>query len=235
MFELSITVGVMASFLGLAIDLAAVVEAFEQLGDTARRNLMPHAAHRCCEFRMALGYPHEQPHGVAECRRFKQPLKILQKRRIGLRERRASTARTSNLLLRKIKRYQVLQAAIDRAPRYSLGPRHGAHAAVPAVPASAAANKRRSRSSRPERIAFVTASNRSLINHPSVIDIRRMRGNPQTLKLGPQSHLDLIVSPNTKIEEEQVLLANTNPALAAGFFRGCLAARVGGLRRDRQA
>ncbi len=26
--------------------------------------------------------------GVAECRRFKQPLKILQKRRIGLRERR---------------------------------------------------------------------------------------------------------------------------------------------------
>ena len=32
MFELSITVGVMASFLGLAIDLAAVVEAFEQFG-----------------------------------------------------------------------------------------------------------------------------------------------------------------------------------------------------------
>ena len=134
MFELSITVGVMASFLGLAIDLAAVVEAFEQLGDTARRNLMPHAAQRCCEFRMALGYPHEQPHGVAECRRFKQPLKILQKRRIGLRERRASTARTTNLLLRKIKRYQVLQAAIDRAPRYSRGPRHGAHAAVSGRP-----------------------------------------------------------------------------------------------------
>jgi len=33
-------------------------------------------------------------------------------------------------LLRKIKRCQVLQAAIDRAPRYSRGPRHGAHAAV---------------------------------------------------------------------------------------------------------
>ena len=48
--------------------------------------------------------------------------------------RRASTARTTNLLLRKIKRYQVLQAAIDRAPRYSRGPRHGAHAAVSGRP-----------------------------------------------------------------------------------------------------
>src|SRR5208337_1034564 len=108
---------------------------------------MPHAAQRCCEFRMALGYPHEQPHGVAECRRFKQPLKILQKRRIGLRERRASTARTTNLLLarsnaiRSFKPRLIVLRAIPVARATALTPPY------PAVPASAAANKRRSRSS----------------------------------------------------------------------------------------
>ena len=130
MFELSITVWVMASFLGLAIDLAAVVEAFKQLGDAARRNLMPHAPQGCREFRMALGYPHERPRGVAERRRLKQPPQILQKRRIDLRERRASTAGTTNPSLLKIDRCQILQPAIDRTTRYSRGARHGAHAAV---------------------------------------------------------------------------------------------------------
>ena len=39
-------------------------------------------------------------------------------------QRRPSTARTTNLLLRKIECCQVFQAATDRAPRYSRGSRH---------------------------------------------------------------------------------------------------------------
>src|SRR5208337_342833 len=48
MFELSVSVGMMTAFLGLAVDLAAIAEAFEQLGNPARRNTMPHVAWRLC-------------------------------------------------------------------------------------------------------------------------------------------------------------------------------------------
>ena len=60
MLELGVTVGMMAALLGLTIDLATIREAFEQRRDAARRNLMPHAAQRRREFRMALGDPHQR-------------------------------------------------------------------------------------------------------------------------------------------------------------------------------
>jgi Tetratricopeptide repeat len=53
-FELSFAVGMTAAFFGLAIDLLAVAKAFEQLGDAARRHLVPHVAQRRGELCMAL-------------------------------------------------------------------------------------------------------------------------------------------------------------------------------------
>src|SRR6202043_3578891 len=52
--RLSVAVGMMAAFLGLAIDLPAIAKAFQQFGDAARRYLMPHVAQRRGELRMAL-------------------------------------------------------------------------------------------------------------------------------------------------------------------------------------
>jgi len=44
--ELRVPIGMASAFLALAVDLTAIAEAFEELGNPARRNAMPHAAQR---------------------------------------------------------------------------------------------------------------------------------------------------------------------------------------------
>ena len=65
MLELGIPVGMMAALLGLAIDLAAVVEVFKKLGDAALCNLMPHGAQRRRKLGVALRNPEQWPHWIA--------------------------------------------------------------------------------------------------------------------------------------------------------------------------
>src|SRR4029077_4564533 len=189
-FELSIAVGMTAAFLGLAIDLPAVAKAFEQLGDAARRHLMPHVAQRRGELCMALRYPHQRSHRIADRRRLKQAPQILQHGRIGLYERSAATARAANLWLYWIECFQVLQAAINRAARDTGRPRYGAHA-----PVSGGASLR-CRQQAPFALIktrthrLVAVSNRSLINHMAVIDVILKPGNPIT----PVRPLDSVIS-----------------------------------------
>ncbi len=168
----------MTAFLGLAIDLTPVVEPFEQLGETPRRYLMPHAPQRRRQLGMAFRHPYEWPHGIAERRRLEQPQQILQKRRIGLHERRTSTAGTTNLRPRAIGRFQVLQAAIDRAPCYSCRPRYRAHATVARSPSLGRRKQAPIALVETRAHRLVPVPNRCLVNHPIVIDIQLMLGNP---------------------------------------------------------
>ena len=176
--------------------MAAVDKVFEQLGDAARRNLMPHVAQGRSELRMALRHPHQRSHRIAHRRGFEHPLQILQHGRIGLRERSAATARTANLWCYGIERSQLLQAAINRAACDPGRPRHGAHAPV------SGGTRLRCRMEAPTALikapthCLVAASNRSLINHVAVIDCTLKRGNP--IHAGcrpPQPRLDSVISP----------------------------------------
>ena len=177
-FELSVPVDMMAALQALAIDLAAIAEAFEQLRDPGRRDPMPQALQRQRELRMALGDPHQRPRRVAERRRLQKAAQVFQQRGIGSRERRPSAAGAANLRARAIRRRQILQAAIDRAARDSGRPRHGAHAAV--------SGRARLRRREQPPLPFVqthahrleTVPNRCFINHAAVIAIRSKMGNP---------------------------------------------------------
>src|SRR5271166_2759370 len=176
--ELSVPVDMMAALQALAIDLAAIAEAFEQLRDPGRRDPMPQAFQRQRELRMALGDPYQRPRRVAERRRLQKAAQVFQQRGIGSRERRPSAAGAANLRARAIGRRQILQAAIDRAARDSGRPRHGAHAAV-----SGRARLRRREQpplpfvqTHPHRLE--TVANRCFINHAAVIAIRSKIGNP---------------------------------------------------------
>ena len=55
--ELRVAIGMASAFLALAIDLTAIAEAFEQLGNPARRNAMSHVAQRRGEFGVAFRHP----------------------------------------------------------------------------------------------------------------------------------------------------------------------------------
>ena len=186
----------MAALQALAIDLAAIAEAFEQLRDPGRRHPMPQALQRQRELRMALGDPHQRTHRIAECRRLQKATQVFQQRRIGSRERRPSAAGAANLRARAIGRRQFLQAAIDRAARDSGRPRHRAHA-----PVSGRARLRR-REQPP--LPFVqthahrleTVANRCFINHPAVIAISNNLGNPHPAGCRRSAHIqvDSIIS-----------------------------------------
>lgn len=68
--ELRVAIGVARAFLGLAIDLPAIAEPFEQLRDARRRDLMSHLAQRRCKLGVALRDPEQWPHRIAERRRL---------------------------------------------------------------------------------------------------------------------------------------------------------------------
>jgi hypothetical protein len=127
---------------------------------------------------MALRYPHQRSHRIADRRRLKQAPQILQHGWISLYERSAATARSANLWLYRIERFQVLQAAINRAARDTGRPRYGTHA-----PVSGGASLR-CRQQAPFALiktrahGLVAVSNRSLINHMAVIDVILKLGNP---------------------------------------------------------
>ena len=67
--RMSVAVRMTAAALGLAVELATVTQAFEQLGDALRRHLMRHGAQRRGELRMAPRYSQQQPaHAIADGR-----------------------------------------------------------------------------------------------------------------------------------------------------------------------
>src|SRR6266446_2177222 len=130
---------------------------------------------------MALRYPHERWHGITDRRWLKQALQVLHQRRIDLRERWASAARATNLWRCRIERFQVLQAAIDRAARDPGCPRHRAHATVSSRAGLRCRKQASSALVKTRTHYLVAASNRSLINHAPVIDVMRKLGNPYPL------------------------------------------------------
>ena len=152
MLELRVPIRMTAAFLGLAIDLTAVAEAFEQLRNPARRHPVSDIAKCERQFGVALGHPQEWSHGIAERHRFEQFQKVLQQRRISLRQRgRPPPARrilgAAFDVSRSFKPRSIVLRAIPVARVTALTPPY------PAVRASAAASKRRPRSSRRAHIA----------------------------------------------------------------------------------
>src|SRR5450830_1434895 len=59
MLELAVTVGMMAAFLGLAVDLPTVFQLDQQLGDAAGADLVPHRAQSCRKLGVALRHPQQ--------------------------------------------------------------------------------------------------------------------------------------------------------------------------------
>jgi hypothetical protein len=57
MFELRISVGIMAAFQGLAVHLPTVFQQAQQFWDTAIRDLVAHLAQCRSQFRVALRHP----------------------------------------------------------------------------------------------------------------------------------------------------------------------------------
>jgi hypothetical protein len=70
MLELRVPVGMAAAFQALAIDLTTVARLFQQSGQAAGRDPMPHRDQRRRQFGVALRHPQQGPHGIARRRGF---------------------------------------------------------------------------------------------------------------------------------------------------------------------
>jgi hypothetical protein len=159
-FELRVAIGMASAFLALAIDLTAIAEAFEQLGNPARRNAMSHLAQRRGELGVAFRHPQQRSHRIAERRRLEQPPQVFQQRRIFARQRQPSAAGASNFLSGDGRR-QITQTTIDSAARYSRRPRDRGNAAKPG-----SASLRRREQATP---AFVETRTQSFIPLPNAV------------------------------------------------------------------
>ena len=75
---------------------------------------MSHLGQRRGELRHAFRHPDQGPHGIAQCRRFDQPLERGDEPRVGFRYRPTPASGTANPPLRKRLAIEVVFAAIDR-------------------------------------------------------------------------------------------------------------------------
>jgi hypothetical protein len=75
---------------------------------------MSHLGQRHRELRHAFRHPHQGPHGIAQCRRFDQPLERRDEPRVGFRHRPTPASGAANPSLRKRLAVEVVFAAIDR-------------------------------------------------------------------------------------------------------------------------
>jgi len=157
--ELAVAVGMVAPFLGLSIDLPAVLEFAQQLGDAAWVDRVPHCAQRFRKFGVAFRHPQQRPHRIAHRRRLEQPAQILQQRRVRRRQGPPPTTRAPNRSLGKSRRGQIFQPAIDRTSRDPRHARHGSNA-----PVTRRLSLHRRKQAPP---SFIKAGTQSLVSGPN--------------------------------------------------------------------
>src|SRR5271165_6300607 len=113
-FELGVAVGMVRAFIRLAIGLAREPELRQLRADRIGADRMSHLGQCRGELRHAFRYPDQGPHGIAQCRRFDQPLERRDEPRVGFRYRPTPASGTANPPLRKRLAVEVVFAAIDR-------------------------------------------------------------------------------------------------------------------------
>ena len=112
-FELGIAVGMVRSFIGLAIGLAREAELHQFLAHRIRSDRMSHLGQRRGEFVQAFRHPDQRPHRIAKRRRLHEALKCGNEPRIGVAKRATSTAGAANAPLQQRLRVEIIFAAID--------------------------------------------------------------------------------------------------------------------------
>jgi hypothetical protein len=165
-FELGVAIGMFAAFLGLAVEMATILQPLQQPGNARGTHFVTHRAKRRRQLVVALGDPSQRSHRIAHRRGLEQSLQVHQQRCILRRQPRAApplrrTFPPSELESRKSFRPRpfVLRATFVAREAAAIPP-------YPAAFASAAALNRRPRSSSEE----LTASYRMRRGDSSIID-----------------------------------------------------------------
>ena len=104
-----------AAFLGLAVEMAAIFQLFQEFGNGRGAHLVTHRPKRRRQLVVALGDPSQRPHRIAHRRGLEQSLQVLQKRRVPRRQPRAAPALATHLPGQRAGVPEVLQTASDRA------------------------------------------------------------------------------------------------------------------------
>ena len=173
------------AFLGFPVDLPAIPEPFEQLRNAARRNLMAHLTQRRRELGVALGYPQQRSHRVADRRRLQKLSQVLKQRRV-LLDQCSSAASRAPHPVRCSRKIEFLQPSPNRASSDPRRPRNRADPADPRRPRLRRCKKASPPLIEPGAESLVTDANRAFVYHPPRIRIILRAGNPLT---------DSIISP----------------------------------------
>ncbi len=185
----------MASFLGLSVDLTAVLQFAQQLGDAAGGDLMPHRAQCRSKLGVALRHPQQRPRRITHRRRIEQLAQILQQRRVCRRQGLPPAANTTNRSLRESRRYQIIQPAADGTRR---NPRRARHRRNAAVTRRSSLHRRKQAPSsliQAWKQGLVACANRILVDHAATIHSTHTSGNPrlQAYPFSPQNADSLIL------------------------------------------
>ena len=175
--ELRVAIGMVRALLGLAVDLAAIAELFQQIRNACLGNLVSHLAQNGSKFGVAFRNPEQGAHRIADRGRLQQRAQVIKKRRILSRQRQTPAPSATDPPGHR-RRIQLVQTALDRAARDAGRPRNCGDAANTRrarlnggkQPASALIKARAQR--------FKTKPNRYFVNHPQRINSKLSLGNP---------------------------------------------------------
>ena len=165
------------AFLGFPVDLPTIPEPFEQLRNAARRNLMAHLTQRRRELGVALGYPQQWSHRVADCRRLQKLSQVLKQRRV-LLDQCSSAASRAPHPVRRSRKIEFLQPSPNRASSDPRRPRNRADPADARRPRLRRCKKASSPLIEPDAESLVTDANCAFVYHPPRIRIILRPGNP---------------------------------------------------------
>ena len=196
MLELAVTVGMMAAFLGLAVDLPTVFQLDQQLGDAAGADLVPHRAQSCRKLGVALRHPQQRPRRITHRCRLDQPAQILQQRRVQSRQRRSPAARAPNRSFGKSRRGQIFQPAANRTRRNPGRTRHRGNAAVTRRPSLHRCKQAPASLIKACKQGLVACANRILVDHPVTIHSPQTTGNPLHFAADAPRFVNSWASPN---------------------------------------
>jgi hypothetical protein len=181
MFELRIAVGMLRAFLGFPVDLPTIPEPFEQPRNAARRNLMAHLTQRRRELGVALGYPQQWSHRVADRRRLQKLSQVLKQRRVLLDQCSSAPSRAPHPV-RRSRKIEFLQPSPNRASSDPRCPRNRADPADARRPRLRRCKKASSSLIEPGAESLVADANRGFVYHPPRIRIILRPGIPSPIQ-----------------------------------------------------
>ena len=129
--ELGVAVGIVGAFARLAIGLQAELLRLQQLADNGVADLVAELVEFGRQPAQALAGPTQRRRGIPACIWLDKCVQIVEQLRIGFGQRFAPASRTTNAARReRIQRFNVFQAASDRARGDARHTRHRGDAAI---------------------------------------------------------------------------------------------------------